>query len=500
MFILTILTGIFAIIFIYFSIVLYRRRKFMNFLLTNFYSPAVDEFVGHVGRVPLDPVGNFQALAGKNGWFNKYGKNFVFVKPMYDAQLVLSRAEDIEKVLAVPNPEMTQKADMYSLLKAWLGSGLLLSWGDKWCNRRKIITPAFHSNILEGFIDVMNKQSDILVQKLKPNVGVGDVDIYPYTSLFTLDAIFEASMGTSVNAQSSPNSEYVQALDEISSIILERIFSIFSYSQFLYDLTSRGKREKSLRNTLHSFTEKVILERRNQLLNSRSLDNKSTKMSFLDVLLNSTLSNADICEELNTFIFKGHDTVTSGIAFALYYLSRNKNIQDRLYKELIDAFGEVNSIGVTYQKLADLRYLDMVVKETLRICPPIAIIGRKLREDTVLGDVNVPAGTNLILNIYALHNDPDYYRHPELFDPDRFDPLQMERRFSFDYVPFSAGGRDCIGQKFALTELKLVIAKLVMNFELLPAVDKKTLSLQGYPVLKSATGVHLRLAERKRNK
>lgn len=66
-------------------------------------------------------TGNFQALAGKNGWFNKYGKNFVFVKPMYDAQLVLSRAEDIEKVLAVPNPEMTQKADMYSLLQAWLG-------------------------------------------------------------------------------------------------------------------------------------------------------------------------------------------------------------------------------------------------------------------------------------------------------------------------------------------------------------------------------------------
>lgn len=76
----------------------------------------------------------------------------------------------------------------------------------------------------------------------------------------------------------------------------------------------------------------------------------------------------------------------------------------------------------------------------------------------------------------------------------------MERRVSFDYVPFSAGGRDCIGQKFASTELKLVIAKLVMNFELLPAVDKKTLNLHGYPVLKSGTGVHLRLAERKRNK
>ncbi|CAD7090292.1 unnamed protein product [Hermetia illucens] len=474
-------------------------------MLDKFRGPSTDLFLGHVAQIPPNPPGIFKTFfSNEDGWFRKYGKNIAFIRPLYDVQLFVSNPADVEKILANPNSKTARKADTYLDLEAWLGTGLLLSWGEKWFQRRKIITPSFHFNILEQFTEVMSKQSDILVQKLKPKVGAGDIDIYLYTTLFALDVICETSMGIGINAQSSPDSEYVKAVKEMTLILQRRFFSLVSRWQFLYEFTPDGKREKELLKILHGFTDSVILKRRDQLLQKEATD-KATKLNFLDMLLNSTvngrpLSNSDIREEVDTFMFEGHDTTTSGIAFALYQLSQHKDIQDRLYEELVDIFGDADHMEITYKKLADLNYLDMIVKEALRIRPSVPIIGRKLTEDTIIDGVNVPKGTNIIIPIFAIHNNPEHFPNPQKFDPDRFDPSQTEKRHPFAYVPFSAGARNCIGQKFALIELKLVIAKLIMHYELLPAAHQKSPILQGDVVLKSSDGICLRLAERKRSK
>ncbi|CAD7090293.1 unnamed protein product [Hermetia illucens] len=495
----------FVVAVIYCFAVLYRRKQFVDLMLNKFRAPSTDPLLGHVARIPPNSPGIFKTFFdSKEGWFRKYGKNIALIRPLYDVQLFVSNPADVEKILANPNSKTARKADSYFDLEAWLGTGLLLAWGEKWFQRRKIITPTFHFNILEQFTEVMSKQSDILVQKLKPKVNAGDIDIYLYTTLFALDVICETSMGIPIDAQSSPDSEYVKAVKEITLILQRRFFSLVSRWQFLYDLTPDGRREKELLKILHGFTDSVILQRREQLLQKKPTD-KATKMNFLDMLLNSTMngkppSNSDIREEVDTFMFEGHDTTTSGIAFALYQLSQHKDIQDRLYEELADIYGDTNHMEITYKQLADLRYLDMVVKEALRIRPSVPLIGRRLTEDTVIDGVNVPNGTNIIIPIYALHNDPDNFPNPQKFDPDRFDPSQTEGRHPFAYVPFSAGARNCIGQKFALIEIKLVIAKLIMHYELLPATEQKSPILQGDIVLKSADGICLRLAERKRNK
>lgn len=112
-------------------------------------------------------------------------------------------------------------------------------------------------------------------------------------------------------------------------------------------------------------------------------------MAFLDVLLQSTvdgkpLSNQDIREEVDTFMFEGHDTTTSGISYTCYLLSRHPEVQQKVFQELRDVIGEDKDAPVTMQQLQDLKYLDCVIKESLRMYPPVPLIGRITEQDVKL--------------------------------------------------------------------------------------------------------------------
>lgn len=155
---------------------------------------------------------------------------------------------------------------------------------------------------------------------------------------------------------------------------------------------------------MHDFTDKVISERRDTLQKSLSESNgkldtpvdevdevgSKRRMALLDVLLQSTidgkpLSNEDIREEVDTFMFEGHDTTTSAISYTLYLLARHPEIQERAFKEIRDVIGDDKTKAISMRDLSELKYLECVIKESLRLYPPVPMIGRHLEEDVVLG-------------------------------------------------------------------------------------------------------------------
>lgn len=166
------------------------------------------------------------------------------------------------------------------------------------------------------------------------------------------------------------------------------------------------------------------------------------KMVLLDVLLQSTidgkpLTNEDIREEVDTFMFEGHDTTTSSVTFGLYCLAKHPEVQKKVLQEIHDVVGEDKSANHTQQKLNDMPYFDAVVKEALRLFSPVPFVARKMTEDVTIDEYTIPKDTTLVLGLMFMHQDPDLYPEPKLFKPERFlEDRSKEKANPYSYIPF----------------------------------------------------------------
>ena len=292
----------------------------------------------------------------------------------------------------------------------------------------------------------------------------------------------------------------------MSLVFFRRIFSLLKQWTWLFPLTSLYREQNRALKILHKFTIDVIEERKAQLLKSNIINNNDDgikkKLTLLDMLLSSTidgkpLSNEDIREEVDTFMFEGHDTTTSGITFALYHLAKYPELQDKVFEEVRSIYGDDPTTPINYKSLQDLKYLEMFIKESMRIMTPVPIIGRSLTEDTIISGVVVPAGTEIAIPIYEVHHNPDVFPDPLKFDPERFTPEEQAKRNPYAYIPFSVGPRNCIGQKFAMFEMKTGLAKIIRHYKILPALENTEMKIRADMVLKSANGVHICIESRK---
>uniref|UniRef100_A0A182NTX5 Cytochrome P450 n=1 Tax=Anopheles dirus TaxID=7168 RepID=A0A182NTX5_9DIPT len=435
----------------------------------------------------------------------KYGEDLVLVGAFNELEVEITSARNIEKVLL---SKTTKKSIQYDFLEPWLGMGLLLSFGEKWFQRRKIITPSFHFKILDQFMDVFNAEAHTLVAKLERHVDQKEFNIYDYITLYALDSICATSMGVNIHAQEDPNNEYVQGVKTVSEYVFRRIFSIMRQFPSLFVFYPYARHQGKVIKKLHEFTNSVIETRRKQLeIQSNAGQEESTLYSkhrdtFLDQLLKvkingKPLSTADIREEVDTFMFEGHDTTTSGISFTILQLAKHQDIQQKLFEELDQVLGESAKTAVlTNSMLQELKYLDLVIKESLRLVPPVPFIGRQLLEDMEMNGTIIPAGTMINLNIYNLHRNPKVFPEPDKFIPERFSDDNEIKRGPYDYIPFSAGSRNCIGQKYALLEMKVTIVKLLASYRILPGETIDQVRYKADLVIRAEGGIPVKLTRR----
>ncbi|KAK1341780.1 hypothetical protein QTO34_016529, partial [Cnephaeus nilssonii] len=229
--------------------------------------------------------------------------------------IIMYKAETIEVILT--SSKEIDKSYLYTFLQPWLGLGLLTSTGDKWRSRRKLLTPTFHFTILEEFLDVMNEQANILVNKLEKHVDGEKFNCFFYITLCALDIICETAMGKNIDAQNNDDSEYVRAVYRMSDLIHRRMRTIWFWHDVLYLLFKEGRDHKRNLKILHNFTTNVINERANEIKREEhKSDDKGTtpsnrkRKAFLDLLLNvvddegNKLSHEAIREEVDTFMFE----------------------------------------------------------------------------------------------------------------------------------------------------------------------------------------------------
>ncbi|CAH0628740.1 unnamed protein product [Chrysodeixis includens] len=480
---------------------------------------------------------------------DKYG--FV-IRGWIGSKLVvfLANPEDVEVIL---NSNVhIDKASDYKFFEPWLGEGLLISTGNKWRSHRKMIAPTFHINILKSFIDVFNENSKNVVAKMKNEVGK-TFDVHDHMSGVTVDILLETAMGITKKTQDKSSFDYAMAVMKMCDIIHQRHYKFWLRLDFMFKFHPLYKTQQKLLSIIHGLTNKVIAFKKKVYLenkakgiipptlkeltegtalessdvlanNAKTLsdtvfkgyrddldfndDNdvgEKKRLAFLDLMLESAqngthnISDHEIKEEVDTIMFEGHDTTAAGSSFVLCMLGLYQDIQTKVYDELYQIFGDSDR-PATFNDTLQMKYLERVILETLRMYPPVPIIARELKQDVkiVTNNYVLPAGATVVVCNYGVHRHPKHYENPNTFNPDNFLPENMANRHYYSYIPFSAGPRSCVGRKYALLKLKILLSTILRNYKSFSDVPEQDFQLTADIILKRRDGFRLRIEPRKR--
>ncbi|GMS91995.1 hypothetical protein PENTCL1PPCAC_14170, partial [Pristionchus entomophagus] len=441
----------------------FRRIRHMKRLSAAIPGDEGYPFFGNIFEFEIDPQVMPHILAARiNKLVKDTGLGLMKTWFFLDNVYFSANGETLKHTLD-SNEEIT-KGEEYDAFVPWLGRGLITSTGDKWRGRRKMLTPTFHFSMLEGYVTTMNRHARICVDLLEQRAG-HKLDMYQVVKMCALDIICETAMGKDLEAQRQPKQPYVAAIGDLITIATDITMKIWLRPRIIRQIL--GLQQKFDRSLViaHNFTNDVISERSDAL---RKGEVEPTKRAFLDTLLEQRdkqgLSDEDIQEEVNTFMFAGHDTTSAGMGWAIWCMACNPDIQDRAYREIVDVLGEEPDRDLTREDMGKLIYLDRCIKESMRLYPPVPFVGRQLQNDFHCGEYLLPRKAAVSISPFLVHRNESIYPNAAQYDPDRFLPEVAQQRHAFDYIPFSAGPRNCIGQKFAQYEEKIIMSWLLRRF------------------------------------
>ncbi|NWI69530.1 CP4B1 protein, partial [Todus mexicanus] len=468
----------------------YREKKKLFKAMEAFPGPPKHWLYGHNHLITVD-----KALDQIVSWGEEYPYAFPrWFGPVFPS-LVVHHPEYAKSLLG----QTDQKPNIpYKFVSPWIGQGLLVLNGTKWFQHRKLLTPAFHYDVLKSYVALMSESVKVMLDKWEKKTERKSVELFQDVSLMTLDSIMKCAFSYNANCQTQSNSDYyIKAIYDLSYYVSDRIRN-FSYKDVFYNFTRKSCEFQDACKLAHAHTDKVIKERK-MFLSSEKEPDKTQKrhLDFLDILLCAKdangvgLSDEDLRAEVDTFMFEGHDTTASGISWLFYCLSLHPEYQQRCREEIQGILGDRDTIE--WEDLGKMTYTTMCIKESLRLFPPVPSVSRYLSKPVTFFDGRIlPAGCNAGLNIFALHRNRDVWKDPEIYDPLRFSPENSAQRHSHAFLPFSAGSRNCIGQQFAMNEMKVALALTLLRFELYPDPSKPPIPMQQL-ILRSQNGIHLHL-------
>ncbi|XP_023951640.1 cytochrome P450 4C1-like [Bicyclus anynana] len=423
---------------------------------------------------------------------------------------VMVNPEDLEIVLKT----CLEKDDVHRFMRNVLGNGTVFAPVSIWRRRRKILIPAFSPKIVESFVEIFSEQSQHITHKVARVSGSGTVNLWPIVSAYSLDAACESTAGVKIYAQSETNSQFLAALEDGLNIISQRIFNVWLQLEWLFRLLPLYTKYQKHVKYVYDFTDEIIHNKRRQLKNNKQsqsdkghyeLDDFKRK-SFLELLIQLSggekgYTDLELREEILTIIIAGTDTSAVGMAFTLMLLGKYPDIQQKVYEELKEVFGDSNR-QLVKEDLPKLKYLERVVKESLRLFPPVPIIIRKVeKEMTLPSGVIIPSGSGIIVSIFGAHRDPKYWGpDAEHFDPDRFLPERFNLQHACSYMPFSNGPRNCVGYQYALKSIPTALTSILRNYKVVGEPEKgpiPNIRVKFDIMLKAAEGFYVKLEKRK---
>lgn len=471
------------------------------------------EYLDKVPGMPPHPIwGNVHTFLGPNEYglymlrvaSKVYTHMTRFCFGPFNQTINLLHGDTMKVILKTAEPKTVRAmAGAYRFILPWLGSGLILADSKRWARNRRLLTPAFHFDILKPYMKINNDAVELFMDKLEATSKAGDyIELFDNVSQMTLDIILRCAFSYESGCQQQGKSHpYVKAVADIAETISYRFLNPLFYPDFIFYMSPMGRQFVKNCDYVHGVAEDVIKKRKQTLMESGGVTSTGkagrAHLDFLDILLTSKdedgkgLSDLEIREEVDTFLFAGHDTTASGISWALYTLSRHPEHQRKCQEEIDEILADRETDEILWEDLGKLKYVTQCLKESLRIYPPVPFIERQLTKDTEFNGYTIPKDTIVGANIYATHHNAVSWQQSTEFRPERFAPENMQDvDSSYAFVPFSAGPRNCIGQQFALHEMKTAITRVLRRYDLVAHPTHKVKQVIKV-ILKSENGMFI---------
>ena len=405
--------------------------------------PKPEPVLGNLRAFRKDPLGFFLSCAREYGDVARFSIVHVNV-------YLLSSPKLIQDVLST-NASNFIKGRVIRSNRALLGNGLLTSEGDFWLRQRRLSQPAFHrSRIIEYANTITDFAARMMVDWHSSEVR----DIHQDMKHLTTEIIAKILLGADVTQDAE---DIGTALEVAREELANRMRFGLMIPEFI---PAPGNiRFKRAVGRLVKIVLRIIQARREK--GSGSVDLLSALLEAQDAD-SSQMTDHQLRDEVLSIFVAGHETTALALTWTLFLLSEHPEKMDRLRAEICESVG-----GRTpeFADIARLRYTEMVVKESLRLYPPSWTVPRQAVHDCEIGGYFVPAGTSVTSSQWVMHRDQRFFEEPDQFRPERWESGLEKSLPPFVYFPFGGGPRQCIGQSLAMTEMVLILAVLVREFD-----------------------------------
>jgi len=341
----------------------------------------------------------------------------------------------------------------------FLGKGLLTTEGEEWKNQRRLIQKGFSPKQLDALSAIMQDSLADSLRDFNGRINNGPVDIYPHMMRITFSMVARSLFGARLKE------EDIDLVSDTICTVQEFIVkqTLQPYLNPWFGVSGELKKHEDMRARADAVLMTYIKKRRNE----------APGMDLLQTLMDARYADGEgmtdemVLSESMQLLVAGHETSSNSLSWLLYLLSSRPDILQKLRDEFETVLGDR---PVSHGDVPSLLFAQQVVQESLRLYPPFWMIDRMAVADDRVGDVDIPAGSMVIVYVYGAHHAPKHWPNPDVFDTERFVKGAEKLRAPFTYFPFGGGPRGCIGLHYAMLQVLMILNDVVRkyDFELAP--------------------------------